>query len=350
MTEVGVKHRGQMAVSARLLKPDVAVVTSIGTEHHRTLGPVGEIRREKAEMLRQLAPTGLAILNGDDPNVRWMGDQTTAEVRTFGFDVSNDVRASNYVSVGLSGGQFLLQAQGVSQRVKTKLVGRHMVYSLLAAVTVGLAEGVDLETVLRAIENLPPTPHRLHVGLPTGGPSLLMDDYKMVFETVERALDALAELPARRRIVVLGEVYEPPGEEDEIYRHTGRRLAQTADRLIFVGETDQFRGLCEGAAQTVMTSMQASHAGRSVLRAADLVGDRLAAQDVVLVKATDSQRLERLELLLAGRNVTCDRETCKAPITYACADCRLLCRPRKRRLRSRRAGLGVSESVRKHSA
>ena len=70
--EVGISGRGQMETYASLIRPDVTVVTSIGSEHHPTLPRLENTREEKAHMVRALAASGLAILNGDDPHVMWM--------------------------------------------------------------------------------------------------------------------------------------------------------------------------------------------------------------------------------------------------------------------------------------
>lgn len=327
LTEVGVKHKGRMVRYARLLKPDVVVVTSIGTEHYKTLGPISEIRAEKAEMVRRLSPAGLAVMNGDDPNVLWMRRQTQGRVVTFGFDGKNDVRAANYLSRGLSGGSFVLHAMGSSCTIRTRLVGRHMVYGLLAAVGVGLAEGLGLDCVVRAIESVPPTPHRLFpIQLP-GGPGLLLDDYKSVYETVVVALETLADISATRRVVVLGEVFEPPGTEVEIYHALGKQLAHCADRVVLLGSETAYQSLCDGADGAGDTALTVVHHVRDgdVHNAAIVAGRGLTPDDVVLIKGLGTQRLERVGLLLAGQPVVCDRPSCKAPVTFDCAHCSHCC-------------------------
>jgi UDP-N-acetylmuramyl pentapeptide synthase len=67
--EVGIADKGQMRPYSRVVRPDVTVVTSIGSEHHRSLGTLDVTRDEKAWMVRVLPPGGVAVLNGDDPNV-----------------------------------------------------------------------------------------------------------------------------------------------------------------------------------------------------------------------------------------------------------------------------------------
>ncbi|MGZ5176594.1 MAG: Mur ligase family protein, partial [Burkholderiales bacterium] len=93
--EVGIDAPGQMAAHARMLRPDICVVTWIGSDHNRSLKTLAITRNEKAEMVRVLPAGGLAALNGDDPNVCWMQSQTRARVITFGLGEANDVRGSD---------------------------------------------------------------------------------------------------------------------------------------------------------------------------------------------------------------------------------------------------------------
>ena len=70
--EAGAARRGQMRLYPPMLRPDVVVVTTIGSEHHRSLGTLDEAAQEKARMLRGLSRSGIAVLNADDPRVaRW---------------------------------------------------------------------------------------------------------------------------------------------------------------------------------------------------------------------------------------------------------------------------------------
>ena len=80
VTEVGISKPGQMARYSSMLRPDVAVVTAVGSDHHQTLGGLSGVLKEKTTMVASLPSDGLAILNGDDPKVRAMACQTKAEV------------------------------------------------------------------------------------------------------------------------------------------------------------------------------------------------------------------------------------------------------------------------------
>ena len=231
--EVAISAPGQMAPYARMVRPQVVVVTSIGTEHRVMLKSAEGTRQEKAEMVRALGPEGVALLNGDDPNVRWMATQTQAAVRTFGFGPDNDVRATDIALDWPHGTRFTLHADGETRPVHLRLVGRHMLYPVLAAVSVALAEGVSLDRAVAVLEALPPGSNRVQpMALPSGA-FLLRDNCKSSIETVDAALDLLAEIPATRKIVVLGDLEHSGTTLDEIYatyERLGGRVAEVAGR------------------------------------------------------------------------------------------------------------------------
>jgi UDP-N-acetylmuramyl pentapeptide synthase len=319
--EVGIDGVGQMAQYARMIRPDITVVTSIGSEHHRSLGDVSGTRHEKAESLRIMDGHGVAVLNGDDPNVVWMRDHTRARVLTYGFGETNDVVARNVVAANDHSTTFHVSVAGESHRMRVHLVGRHMIYAVLAALSVIEAEGRSVADAAADLGSLSPTPGRLHPVALSNGVTLLRDDYKSSFETVHAALDAFSQMTANRKIAVLGEVSEPPGSQGPIYREIGARLAGIADMAVFVG--GNFQRYAAGAVTGGMPRGALHHAGRSVLEATDRVRGLMREGDLVLIKGRDTQRLERIACALEGRRVNCDIDFCPTRIT-SCRDCPML--------------------------
>lgn len=319
--EVGISDTHQMDQYAGMIRPDITVVTSIGSEHHRSLGSLEVTRAEKAEMVKVLPKSGLAILNGDDPNVRWMAKLTKAKVITYGFDESNDVRASEVSLAWPEGMQFRLHMNGETRAVGVALIGSHMVYPILAAIAVASAEGFSLEQTLSSLRSMPPTPGRLEpVRLP-GGAVLLRDDFKSSLETIHAALDVFSNIHAGRRGVVMGEVSEPPGSQGPIYRELGRRIATMADYAVFVG--GNFQRYAAGAREGGLSKSALFNARGSVLKAAEYLHNELKAGDTILIKGRDTQRLERVALVLTGRKVRCDIGFCDAHIV-TCEACPML--------------------------
>jgi UDP-N-acetylmuramoyl-tripeptide--D-alanyl-D-alanine ligase len=323
--EVGIGHPGEMERYARLLRPDLAVVTSVGSEHNRYLGNLESTRAQKVQMVRALPRSGLAVLNWDDPNVRWMADQTRARVRTFGLGPDCEVRASEVVLEWPRGTRFRLQAGGRTEQVRTRLLGKPMVYALLAAVAVGLGAGVPFDTLLPRLEALGPTPGRLEVVGLANGALLLRDDFKSTVETVDAALDLLAEVPAERRLVVLGEIDDPPLGSTTEYQRLGERVGRLAARAVIVGSEDCFRQYAAGAKLAGLEAPALFQAGPSVRPAIDLLRQDLRPGDVVLIKGRWGQRLDRVTLALSGQQVGCEITSCSARAAR-CAACPMLAR------------------------
>jgi UDP-N-acetylmuramoyl-tripeptide--D-alanyl-D-alanine ligase len=320
--EIGIAGPGEMHRFPPVLRPDVAVVTGIGTEHSRSLGTLETTRREKSEMVRALAPGAVAVLNGDDPNVRWMAGQTRARTVTYGLGADVDVRATDVTLDWPHGTRFRLRSRAGDHDVRVRLIGTPGVHAALAAIAVALAEEYPLDRALPALEAVAPTPGRLQpVALP-GGAYLLRDEVKSPAETIEAALDVLGTIPAARRLVILGEVTEPLGPQGPIYRGLGTQLARIATRVVLVGST-VVHAYRAGARAAGMPAARLVHVGPSVHRAAAAIAADLGPGDVVLLKGRDVQRLDRVGLILCGRTVRCERVECHLRLVR-CGDCALL--------------------------
>jgi UDP-N-acetylmuramoyl-tripeptide--D-alanyl-D-alanine ligase len=320
--EVGIDDKGQMERLARRLRPDITVVTCVGSEHLTSFGALETTRSEKARMVSAVPPSGLVILNGDDPNVMWMKTVARAPVITYGFNEANDVRASDVEDSDIGGIRFRAHAGGDAYDIRTRLLGRHMVYPCLAAVAVAHAEGFTAQCAVAALEKLEPTHNRLQPTQLASGVWIVLDAYKGALETIQAALETVSRLPARRRIVVIGDVEEPPGSQGPIYKTLGRRLAEVADGVVFIGGKTNFNRLKRGMIPGGL-SRESLHNLRNAPQAiADFLGSELRPNDVVLIKGRSTQHLERILLILSGSNVACSAEACLR--RHDCATCALL--------------------------
>lgn len=317
--EVAIDGPGQMAPYARMLRPDIVVVTSIGSEHHRSLGTLEGTRDEKGQMLAALRPGGLALLNRDDPLVMTMAPPGGARIVTFGLDPAAEIRAGD-LRLDWPGTRFTLHAAGECHELSVRLLGRVMAYPILAAVAVAIAEGLPLQPALATLAEMEPRPGRLQALPLPGGAWLIRDDFKSSLETIDAALDVLAEAPGRR-IAVLGSISEPRGSQGPLYRRLGGRLAAMEARLIVVGSA--YSRYAAGARAAGMSPAAMTHAASGVRGAWEAVQSDLRPGDVVLVKGRDNERLDRVGLALQGRTVRCTIEFCDLR-GFRCAGCPML--------------------------
>jgi UDP-N-acetylmuramyl pentapeptide synthase len=319
--EVGISKPGLMKGYARTVGPDVAVVTSIGSEHHLSLGTLEVTRAEKSWMLQVLPASGAAVLNGDDPNVMWMKEKTRARVVTFGFGAECDVRADEVRLDWPRGTYFRLTAFGEERNVAVRLLGRHMIYPVLAAVAVSHIEGYVLDGTLARLRELAPTPGRMDPVLLPNGVTVLRDDFKSTLETVHTALDVLAQIPASRRVVLLGSVSEPPGPQRPIYQALGERIAAIASHLVVFNH--DFEPVWSGARRGGMPRESVTVAARTARDAAEALSQLLHPGDVLLIKGRGPEKLDRVRLILEGRRVGCDIRYCSLR-TQECEQCPML--------------------------
>ncbi len=323
VVEIGIAGPGEMRGYARLVRPDVTVVTAIASEHHRSLGTLEVTRDEKAWMVRALPADGTAVLNGDDPNVLWMRTQTAARVITCGFTAGCDVQASDIRMAWPRGMDVSVRVFGVHHALTLRLIGRHQVRAALAALAVAHVEGVPIADAVRRLSALEPTPGRLQPESLPNGAVILRDDYKSTVETIHAALDAMVEIPARRRILVLGDVSEPPGRQRGVYRGVADRAAQLASHVIVAGSVQTLERYRPGIRAAGPGAARLLHGGRTPSEIAQALQAMLEPGDVVLLKGRDTQKLDRVRLILQGRDVRCDIRVCHIRVA-GCEECPML--------------------------
>ena len=321
VTEVGIDRPGQMETFARMIKPDVVVATSIASEHNRSLKSLDTTRFEKSRMLAKLGRDGLAIINGDDPNVLWMRTQTKARVVTCGFNDSSDFRALNYRLDWPHGSSFDIQNGSRTWHIRSRLIGRHTVYPMITAMAFTECRGIGAGRAIPSLESLEPAKGRLQTVRLPGGAFLIRDDFKSSLETIHSALDVLSEVPAAHRGIILGDVSEPPGSQGPLYREIGSRVAAIADWAVFYG--GKRHDYASGARAAGMPGEAIEKVNERLVDIAANTFRRLHPGDVVLIKGRSNQKLERISLAMMGRTVKCDLKVCKAR-TFRCDDCPML--------------------------
>lgn len=236
--EFGVEYLGEMDFYLSLVKPETAIVTSITYQHAENLGDLNDIADEKAKLIESLPEKGLAVLNFDDLLVRKMAEKTKAKVIFFGTDPENcHVFASN---VKIEQFMTIFEINYGVERVKISLplLGEHQIYPVLAAAAIGLSEDISLITIKNALEKIQPEDHRLNL-LQGFNNSLVLDDtYNSSITSIDAALDVLQKLPARRRILVLGETKELGKFSQDLHKKIARRIFQDRVDLVFLGTGD----------------------------------------------------------------------------------------------------------------
>ena len=205
--EMGMSHAGEITALAKLAAPDCGVVTMVAPVHLEFFDSIAAIARAKYELIESLHAGGIAVLNADDEYVSQFGRDFHGRVVTFGLHQPAEVSAENIESRGPLGSAFDIVADGERARAKLPLLGEHNIYNALAAVAVGLQYGVPLQTAAESLATLSAGDKRGEI-LHIGGATVINDCYNSNPKALDSMVRSLAEIPARRRIVVAGEMLE----------------------------------------------------------------------------------------------------------------------------------------------
>jgi UDP-N-acetylmuramoyl-tripeptide--D-alanyl-D-alanine ligase len=285
--EMGMSHAGEITALAKIAEPEVGVVTNVAPVHLEFFDSIAGIARAKYELIASLPAHGTAVLNADDEYVSQFGRDFKGKVLTYGLALSADVRAENIGSDGGLGSAFEVIAEGFRQRATLPLVGAHNIHNALAAVAVALDRGMSPTEAVNALSSLSPADKRGQV-VKVGNITVINDCYNSNPKALEAMVNALAAMPAKRRIVVAGEMLELGSAAEQMHRESGKHIAEKkVDALIGV------RGLAE---PMVASAKQAGIAAKFVATPQE-AGEWLAREtregDVVLLKASRGVKLEK---------------------------------------------------------
>ncbi len=283
--EMGMYTTGEIALLCEWARPRTGIVLNVGPVHLERAGSMETIALAKRELVEALPADGHAILNADDAVVREMAGHTDAAVTFFGSDERADVRGVEVESRGASGFAFTLEVGGQRRRLAVPLPGTHLLSNVLAGIAASLAEGVTLDEVAEAAEQLA-APLRLAVLELPGGITLLDDTYNANPASMRAALDLLAEVPGRH-VALLGDMLELGSETEAAHIEVGERAGAEVDVLLTIGELGARIGaVAREAGASDVTHVEAKD------EAARALVERLRPGDVLLVKASNALHLE----------------------------------------------------------
>ncbi|MBC6418481.1 MAG: UDP-N-acetylmuramoyl-tripeptide--D-alanyl-D-alanine ligase [Prochloron sp. SP5CPC1] len=277
--EMAMRAPGEIALLTEIARPTIGVITNVGTAHIGRLGSREAIAAAKCELLANMPPSGVAVLNGSDPLLLqtaaefWQGETVTYGLETG--DISGKLIDSTTLRVE-------------RRDFPLPLPGRHNALNYLAAIAVAKIIGVDLA----------PLTQKLAVNLPAGRAQcyLLAEDviildetYNAGYESMIAALHLLAETPGKRHIAILGTMKELGDHSRQLHRQVGETARDiNLERLLILIENEEAKAIAEGATGLIVECFNNKKDLSSRLTALVQPGDR------ILFKASHSVGLNQV--------------------------------------------------------
>ena len=239
--EIGMNHAGEITPLTRLVRPHVAIVTTVEAAHLEYFGSIEAIAEAKAEIFLGLEPGGVAVINRDSPQFQRLEARAAAAgARVVGFGTRAEADA-RLIEASFKPDCSTVRANilGADVTYKIGAPGRHVVINSLAVLAAATLVGADLAVCALALVSLAAPVgrgRRSTLALPGGEAILIDESYNANPASMRAALALLGQTPVSpsgRRIAVMGDMLELGTHGGELHRELVEPVVANAVDLVF---------------------------------------------------------------------------------------------------------------------
>lgn len=317
VVEAAIETQGEMAKMAQLIKPDIVIMLAVKECHLMMFKSLDAIAAEKSEMVKALTANGTAILNEDDARVIAMSEIGSFETIKFGQNC-RQISVEQADSSWPNRLELTLNEGGEEFPVKTRLVGKHWINAILAAVTAARHCGMPMEEIVPTVEKYKPFWARMQPITLDNGVTFLRDEFNGSYDTFVEAIQVMSDATAARKVAIVSD-FSDSHLKNEKRRKRLNRLAREMvphiDVMIFVGEDVEYG---RQAAINAGLAEESAFYAYDVIDASDILKKVQQPGDLVLLKGRTNHHLSRVYLGQLG-TVTCSLQPCSRQ--YLCDRC-----------------------------
>lgn len=236
VVEMGMNHFGEISLLTSIAKPDICVITNIGTSHIGNLGSRENILKAKLEILEGTKEPTIIINNDNDLLHKWQEENKNQKnIITYGIENKSDIVASK-IKLKEDGSEFTCNLQE-DTKIHVPVGGEHFVLNALCAISVGKVLNIEIDKIVKGIETFELTKKRMETIELPNGVKIINDAYNASLESMQASLKYLAEFNNNRKIAVLGDMLELGEHAKELHKQVGEEVYQNKiDILITSGE------------------------------------------------------------------------------------------------------------------
>ena len=238
--EMGMNHFGEISLLSKIAKPNICVITNIGTSHIGNLGSRENILKAKLEILDGTDNPIIIINNDNDLLHKWyMDNKDSKNIISFGIENESDIMPKK-LELHHDGSEYDCNINGEDVKIKVPIAGEHFVLNALCATSVGIALNIEPNKILKGIENVELTKKRMEV-IEKNGITIINDAYNASLESIRASLKYLLTFENRRKIAILGDILEVGEYDEELHRKVGTEVVkQKIDILVCYGKSAKY--------------------------------------------------------------------------------------------------------------
>ncbi len=235
VVEMGMSHLGEIRTLSKIARPNVCVITNVGTSHIGNLGSRENILKAKLEILEGMQENGTLVINNDNDLLhKWyLENKEKYKIITYGIENESDYMAENIIS---KENESIYKLKGTKQQIQVPVAGNHFVQNSLCAIAVGSIFNIPLEDIAKGILNFKLTEKRMDITT-KNNITIISDYYNANYDSMKAALNYLGKVQEKRKIAVLGDMLELGKYSKELHQKIGEEVVKNQiDILITVGE------------------------------------------------------------------------------------------------------------------
>lgn len=288
--ELGANHRGEIAYTVAMAKPEVALINNIAPAHIEGFGSIDGVAKAKGEIYQGLPAKGWAVVNDDDDYAHFW-DDILADKQVLRYSIGGDTAISAHsVQYDAKGcGQFELRIPNASLAIHLQVPGEHNIRNALAAAACCYALGVDKQAIEQGLNEFGGVPGRLNFKTGIHQATVIDDTYNANLKSVLSALQVLAKRPGKR-IFVFGDMGELADSGILHHQQVGLAARELGiDQVYTCGKLSQHTAEAFGSPARHFDSQEALLA---------VLSKELDQETTVLVKGSRSAGMEKIVIKL----------------------------------------------------
>lgn len=285
--EMGISFFNEMHRLSKVAKPDICVITNIGTCHLENLIDRDGVLKAKSEIFDFAQNDCFVVLNGDDDKLSTITEINGNEPIFYGIETEQQVIATNYNADGIFGTEVTINYFDEVLTTKIPIPGFHMIYNAMAAVCIGKHLGMSMEDIDRGIRNLKAIGGRNNIFV-SKGITVIDDCYNANPMSMEASLKVLSTAKGRK-VAVLGDMFELGKDEIELHKKVGSLAANVGiDVLVCIGNLSKHMYDCARLSMDNVLYFKDKEEFKQ------LMNDLIKEGDTVLFKASNGMKFKEI--------------------------------------------------------
>lgn len=294
VVEMGMNNFGEISVLSKIAKPNIAVITNVGTAHIGNLGSRENILKAKLEILDGIKDNGVLIINNDNDLLHSWSEKNSGKINnvkivTYGIENISNFNACD-IELKENSSEFDIKINSeYNGKVNVPVGGQHFVYNALSAIAVGNQLNIQLEKIKNGIEKFELSKSRMELIKIRDGITIVNDCYNANYDSMKASIEYLAKTKFKRKIVVLGDMLELGEFSNALHKKVGEDVVKNKiDILITVGEMGKV--ISDTASEKGVESYHCENNEKAVQKIKELT----EFGDIVLIKASNGMKFKNI--------------------------------------------------------